>query len=277
MIISGSSMSIGGLATGIDTKSVIDRLMQVESAGRTRVEWTHALWGERQTRWQGLLRDAEALAGASLDLLSAGAFADAGSAEKALDSWVTAYDTLMGRVVSQLAEERPNRPRTRGEFLAAPLSSDPRLFQLYEELRGLAATVLGEANPSAPDIGIRSNARGVAVSNLNSALLRLDSTALRNALAQDPGGVASAGVTLASKTRALVSSWRSDGTIDAALDGAGAQQVTLQRTLDRIDDRLATRRAYYERMFSQMETLVGKLKDQQAALTGAMASLPQRA
>jgi flagellar hook-associated protein 2 len=48
------TFSVGGLASGLDTKSIVSQLMAVEGRGKTRLEWNKALWESRQSTWSSL-------------------------------------------------------------------------------------------------------------------------------------------------------------------------------------------------------------------------------
>lgn len=49
-----SSFSVGGLATGLDTKSIVDQLMQIEGRTKTKMEWKQQLWTARKSAWSDL-------------------------------------------------------------------------------------------------------------------------------------------------------------------------------------------------------------------------------
>ncbi|MBC7644051.1 MAG: hypothetical protein H7123_02915, partial [Thermoleophilia bacterium] len=48
------TFSVGGLATGLDTKSIIDQLIAVEAQPKTRMQWSQSLWTSRQSSWKDL-------------------------------------------------------------------------------------------------------------------------------------------------------------------------------------------------------------------------------
>ncbi len=48
------TFSVGGLATGLDTKSMISQLLSIDSRPKVRAEWSKSLWGARQTIWNDL-------------------------------------------------------------------------------------------------------------------------------------------------------------------------------------------------------------------------------
>ena len=50
----GMGMSIGGLATGLDTKSIVDQLMSLEERPKIKLEWNKALWEARKSSWGDL-------------------------------------------------------------------------------------------------------------------------------------------------------------------------------------------------------------------------------
>jgi flagellar hook-associated protein 2 len=49
-----STFSVGGLASGLDTKSIVDQLMQIEGRTKTRIEWKQQLWTARKSAWTDL-------------------------------------------------------------------------------------------------------------------------------------------------------------------------------------------------------------------------------
>lgn len=49
-----STFSIGGLASGLDTKSIIDQMMQIDGRAKTQLEWKHQLWTARKSAWTDL-------------------------------------------------------------------------------------------------------------------------------------------------------------------------------------------------------------------------------
>ena len=49
-----STLSIGGLSTGLDTKSIISQLMSIEAQPQTKMQWKQQLWTARKTAWSDL-------------------------------------------------------------------------------------------------------------------------------------------------------------------------------------------------------------------------------
>lgn len=49
-----STFSVGGLASGLDTKSIVDQLVQIEGRSRTKLEWKSQLWNARKNAWSDL-------------------------------------------------------------------------------------------------------------------------------------------------------------------------------------------------------------------------------
>lgn len=49
-----STFSVGGLASGLDTKSIIDQLMQIDGRAKTQLEWKQQLWTARKSAWTDL-------------------------------------------------------------------------------------------------------------------------------------------------------------------------------------------------------------------------------
>lgn len=64
------TFSVGGLATGLDTKSIINQLMEIESRPKTMLEWKSQLWTMRKSAWSDLntrLQTLQSKANALLD------------------------------------------------------------------------------------------------------------------------------------------------------------------------------------------------------------------
>lgn len=64
-----STFSVGGLASGLDTKSIIGQLMDIEARPKQKLEWRSQLWSARKTAWSDLntrLRDLQTAANALL-------------------------------------------------------------------------------------------------------------------------------------------------------------------------------------------------------------------
>lgn len=51
---SSGLFSVGGLASGLDTNSIITQLMQIESQPKTRMQWNKDLWSTRQSIWKNI-------------------------------------------------------------------------------------------------------------------------------------------------------------------------------------------------------------------------------
>jgi flagellar hook-associated protein 2 len=48
------TFSVGGLSTGLDTKSIIDQLLAIDGRPKVKLEWNKALWESRRTAWSDL-------------------------------------------------------------------------------------------------------------------------------------------------------------------------------------------------------------------------------
>ena len=46
-----STFSIGGLSSGLDTKSIISQLLEIDARPKVKKQWQHALWTERKNIW----------------------------------------------------------------------------------------------------------------------------------------------------------------------------------------------------------------------------------
>lgn len=48
------TFSIGGLSSGLDTKSIISQLLEIDARPKIKKQWQHALWTERKNVWSEL-------------------------------------------------------------------------------------------------------------------------------------------------------------------------------------------------------------------------------
>jgi flagellar capping protein FliD len=281
MQVNGGGLALYGLATGLDTGRIIEQLMQVESRGRVRVEWERELWSARRTGWQALQDRADALQQASRTLQDAHTWNDTARAAAAVEAWVTRYNELVDATARELEARRDPRAKTRAAYVQGALASDPRLYQVHQQVRGLVQEGTGTDGQvdTLRDIGIgRDLSRGAG--SLASARLLVDGERLEQALRDAPGAVVellagtdAADPGVAAQAIELVRSWRSGGAIDLAIQGASQRVQHLQARIELLDERLDAKRARYEDMFAKLETAMGTLQQQQAWMAGQLGML----
>lgn len=104
-----------------------------------------------------------------------------------------------------------------------------------------------------------------------------DSAKLATALAADPAGTQAALQTIASRvadtTKAATDPF--SGTVTGLIKGQQAEVADLGTQIASWDQRLASRRATLQAVYTNMEVLLGGLQSQSSWLTGQIASLPK--
>ncbi|MFD1213652.1 flagellar filament capping protein FliD [Arthrobacter sp. GCM10027362] len=105
--------------------------------------------------------------------------------------------------------------------------------------------------------------------------LEFDEKKFAEALAKDPALVESTLQTIASRVAgaATVASDKYDGTLTAVIKGQESLVRNLNDQITGWDDRLATRRATLQRVYSQLEVQLSNMQSQQAWLTSQLAGL----
>ena len=204
-----------------------------------------------------------------------------------IKSFVEAYNSVVQYVNAKTSEQKVYSAKNLGDFLKGPMARDFGLSSIAFDLRRWTTDIVnglpGDGN-ALDDIGITTGALAGTYSPQNvSGELVIDEAKLDAALAADPakvqdmlthvGGGARTDDGITRRISALVSEWRVGGKVDYALQGANRQIKDLQDRMDRMDDRLEMRRAYYERMFSSLETTLGRMQSQGSWLSGQLASL----
>jgi flagellar hook-associated protein 2 len=216
----------------------------------------------------------------------------------AQDTWVNAtkakiqdfvkqYNAVLDQVYQKTqGESKVPSPKTLADYLAGPMARDVGYSQVGFDLRNQAmesvqglpagATMLSE-------IGISTNfSIGGGGSNGH---LEIDDAALDAALRSNPTGVqdilgkvgSGTGFTaddgIVRRVSELVSQLRIGGRVDTAMQGATNQIKSIQDSIDRAEDRLTRKQAYYERMFASLESTLGKIQSQGTWLEGQLAGL----
>jgi flagellar hook-associated protein 2 len=216
----------------------------------------------------------------------------------AQDTWVNAtkakiqdfvkqYNAVLDQVYQKTqGESRVTNPKTLGDYLQGPMARDVGYSQVAFDLRNQAmqsvqglpagATMLSE-------IGIKTDFS--IGGGANNGHLTIDDAALDAALRANPTGVqdvlgkvgTGTGITaddgIVRRVSELVSQLRVGGRVDASMQGATAQIKSIQDSIDRAQDRLTRKQAYYEHMFASLESTLGKIQSQGSWLQGQLAQL----
>src|SRR3954470_16026520 len=72
-----ASLGMSGLASGVDTSSIVDQLMSIERSGQTKLKLRQKQVQQRQTVLRDISSKLDALKNAAADLRSAGLWANA--------------------------------------------------------------------------------------------------------------------------------------------------------------------------------------------------------
>ncbi|MHC6219498.1 flagellar filament capping protein FliD [Arthrobacter sp. MMS24-S77] len=132
-------------------------------------------------------------------------------------------------------------------------------------LTALAMPVNGQS-PSAYGINITK-----------SGDFTFDSAKLATALAADPAGTQAALQTIASRVAdaATAATDQFSGSVTGLIKGQQAEVADLGKQISDWDQRLASRRATLQAVYTNMEVLLGGLQSQSSWLSGQIASLPK--
>jgi flagellar hook-associated protein 2 len=238
-----------------------------------------------------------AISGVSLDLLAVGSGVSITAATPS-DAWVNAtkakiqdfvtqYNAVLDQVYQKTqGESKVVNPKTLGDYLQGPMARDVGYSQVSFDLRNQAMEVvsgLPAGSSMLADVGITS-AFSIGGGATNGHL-EIDDAKLDAALRSNPANVqavvanvgAGAGITagdgIVRRISELVSQLRIGGRVDAAMQGATAQIKSIQDSIDRAEDRLTRKQAYYEHMFASLEATLGKIQSQGSWLEGQLAGL----
>ena len=191
--------------------------------------------------------------------------ADQAATAKNLQSFVTAYNNVIGYLQSELAVSA-------GSNREATLAGDPTVRGLQRQLQSLfSATVSGNSSVrSLADLGLTTQRDGSVA---------LDTPKLNAALAIDPGavnGVFSQATTgLSAMTKVLVTQYTDpiSGTLTLRQKGLTGQSKQLDAQALQMQDRVDSFRANLVAQFTAMEKIVSSFKATSSYLTNLFAQL----
>lgn len=278
--------STGSLATTLglaETVAGLDSIFDVNGTAYTRATSQNI---------------SDVITGVDLDLLNATTTAvtltvSSGTATPAsikakLKDFVDQYNSVLDLVAAKTGETKVVNAKSLSDFIKAPMARDYGLSSVSFDIRRWATdtvTGLPDAFNALDDIGITTGPVSAGYSPQNaSGRLVIDEAKLDAALAADPaavqamltkvgGGPGRDDDGISRRISDLVSELRVGGRVDSGLQGASRQIKDLQSRIDRFEDRLERKRAYYDHMFSSMETMLGKLQSQGQWLSGQLAGM----
>lgn len=296
------TFSVGGLASGLDTKAIVSQLVQIDSRPKIQLEWAQQRQNARKAAWTDLSGKLATLQSSASTVVSASTWSPATgqTQQQWIDSVVTkvqdfvrAYNTTLDLVHERTqVESRVTKPAnpstglTKSEYLQGPVARDADYAGVATQLKmqvGDAVAGLAAGSNLLADIGITSSYS----SSGTSGLLTVDAAALTAALTADPSRVqavlsqvgSGSGVTaddgIVRRVSELASQMRVGGVVDAAIQGAGTRATSLQASIERASATIERRQAYYERMFSKLESTLGALQNRGSWLQSQLSSLNQ--
>lgn len=288
-----STGALAGMLGFTETEAALDAQYTLDGAARTSSSNT------------GIQ---DAIPGVSLDLLAVTTAAVSITVQPpatdpaAQDQWVSdtkkkildfvnQYNSVRDFIGSKTGEQKVRSPKNLGDYLQGPLARDVRFASVgYDLQRKVGDVVSGLPAGSAmlADIGITSS-HTPGAGGSSSGKLVIDDAKLEAALRADPSQVqaimgqvgAGAGVSaddgIARRVSEMVSQMRNGGIVDLAMQGASRQTESLQGSIERFSERLDRRRDYYDKMFSALESNVGRIQSQMGWLGGQFAQMSSQA
>lgn len=232
--------------------------------------------------------DLLATTGAAVTLTIANGTGDTSAIKQKLKEFVDQYNAVIDLVNAKTGEAKVVNAKNLSDYLKGPMARDYGMSSVaFDVRRWTTDTVSGlpDAFNALDDIGITTGAVSAGYSPQNtSGRLVIDDAKLDAALAADPSAVKDlltrvGGAPgkeddgISRRISDLVSELRVGGRVDAGLQGASRQVKDLQSRIDRFEDRLERKRAYYDRMFSSLESTLGKLQSQGQWLSGQLGAL----
>lgn len=291
--VNGAAGDFGVSSTG---SLVTDLGLAETTAGR---DATFTVDGTAYTRDKNL-DISDVITGVDLDLLAvtggspvtlqvqAGGTATADSVKKKIMDFVKQYNEVIDFVNSKTGEAKVTKPKNLSEYLQGPVSRDYRFgsigFQLRnhlgDDVNGLPAGFamladIGITSGTVSAVGALGNTSGRLVvdeAKLDAALAS-DMSKVRDIFATGGAGALSDTDGIGRRVSKLVSQWRVGGAVDSAMQGASSQVREIQENMDRFNERLERKRVYYERMFSGLESRIGRIQSQMGWLSGQFAAL----
>ena len=189
--------------------------------------------------------------------------ADTSTTAANIQTFVTAYNTVMGLVQAQLNVQA-------GADATTSLAGDPTIANLQQQLQGLLSSTISEASDvnALPDIGLSTDETGT---------LSLDTSTLSQALGEDPNAVndlfGNTADSIASLTTNISNNFTESGdgaltvetnSINSEISNLTSQEADLQAEVVTYQQNLVQE-------FSAMESLVSSLKSTASYLTSQSA------
>ncbi len=210
-----------------------------------------------------------------------------------LKAFVDAYNTALTTMNSALGEKRVANPANATDAARGSLFGDTGVRDMLSAIRtsvgspipGFDATTTDSKITLLAELGISTGAANTTSTIDADAVagkLKFDEAAFDAAYAKDPvgvqkllGGVAGTQGFAQQLTSRLASYTDTDGILASRLTSVDSDLTSIKDRLERFDDRLSTRQAYYEHQFAMLETALANsqsLGNQMAAQLNALNS-----
>lgn len=185
------------------------------------------------------------------------------------------YNSVLDFISGVASQKKVANPKTLQEYLSGPLARNYDIQNVATQLRSQIGNLVAAA-PSgyqlASQVGITTDKAGrITVDEAKlTAAINTDRSGVKTLLTNAGSG---SDVGLLRRMSTLVGNLRIGGTIDSNIKGISTQLTTLQDSIDRWTDRLDRRKSHYQRMYNNMESLVGKMQSQSSSLMNQLAGM----
>lgn len=197
-----------------------------------------------------------------------------------VQSFVKLYNTVVGKIQTQLTTKPPTSPQTVSELQTGTLFGDLELTTISERMRRAIYEPVKELPPemsSLADIGISTGAasgKGTPSQSAIEGQLTINTAQLESAIRSNP-----------SEVEKMLQSWAKGfyetveasagpgGGLDARVEGDTSQTTEMSRKITTMNEMLAVRQKALEAEFLAMERVVQQNQSQASWLSSQMASM----
>lgn len=264
--VGGTRLLLTSTTTGTDRQISVSGMAFSEQQAATDAH----LRIEGFDHYSGSNTVTDAIDGVTLKLVAAepgvshtlGVAYDADAASKAITAFVNSYNAAVNTISSLTRYDADKRQ-------ASALSGDSTVRGAMQALRG----VFGEGN----DGGALRFLSDIGIATQTDGTLKLDATALGDALAADRGAVAALlageGGYAERLTAVLDGIVGDDGQVTARTDSLQTRLKDLGRQQDALDLRMERVETRYRTQFTALDTLIAQMNSTSSYLTQQLASL----
>lgn len=195
-------------------------------------------------------------------------------------AFIDAYNAAVDLIQTKVSEKRVVNAATNADAAKGALWADSTLNNVLDSMRASMSTFMQSGNATSVDelaeIGISTGAPtgGASFSqdSVNGKLV-FDATKFAAQMDGDPqsvqrllGGLTGTDGFSQTFGTSLGSYTQAGGLLDSRIDAAGGEMTRLKDSLARMDDRLAHKQDYYQKMFTALEVALQKSQSQGAEL-----------